>query len=66
MPFVNIKLAGQITDEKKKELIIATAEMLETILGKPKDSTYTVIDEVNPNNWGKGDESIAEIRAKNT
>ena len=64
MPYVNIKVAGEITTEQKKALMTASAKMLEEVLGKPRSATYTVIDEVSPDNWGKGDESITEIRAK--
>jgi 4-oxalocrotonate tautomerase len=62
MPFVNIKVAGKLTNEERKRLIVASAEMLEKELGKPKSSTYTVIEEIDPNAWGKGDESVQEIR----
>lgn len=65
MPYVNIKVAGEISKEEKKALAVGVAELLEKVLNKPKSATYTVIDEVSPDNWAKGDETIAEIRAKN-
>lgn len=64
MPYVNIRVAGKITKEEKKKLIEGTAELLKQVLGKPYDSTYTTIDEVEPDNWGKGKETISEIRAR--
>lgn len=65
MPYVNIKVAGEISKEEKKALAVGVAELLEKVLNKPKSATYTVIDEVSQDNWAKGDETIAEIRAKN-
>lgn len=64
MPFVNIKVAGKISNEEKKELMKGVSELLEKVLSKPKSSTYTVIEEIDPNAWGKGDESVQEIRNK--
>lgn len=62
MPFVNIKVAGSITVEQKNELYRRTAEMLQDVLGKNPKSTYTVIEEVDPDNWAVGDESLTELR----
>jgi 4-oxalocrotonate tautomerase len=64
MPYVNIRVAGKISKEEKKKLIEGTAELLKQVLDKPYDSTYTTIEEVDPDNWGKGKESISEIRAR--
>lgn len=65
MPYVNIKVAGKISKEEKKKLIEGTAELLKEVLNKPYDATYTTIEEVDPDNWGKGKETISELRAKN-
>lgn len=67
MPYVNIKLAGNsATTEQKKELIQGVTQLITDVLGKRSSATYVIIDEVNPDNWGAGGETISEIRAKAT
>jgi 4-oxalocrotonate tautomerase len=64
MPYVNVKVAGKISDAEKKRVIIGIAALLEKELGKAKSTTYTVIEEIDPNSWGVGDLTVAETRAK--
>lgn len=58
MPFVNLKLAGKLTKEQKKEIAERFSETLLKVAGKPKESTYLVIDEVNGENWAHGDKLL--------
>ncbi len=62
MPYVNVRIAGNATTEQKEEVIAGIAELLQRVLGKPPEATYVVIDEVEPENWGKAGKSIATIR----
>jgi 4-oxalocrotonate tautomerase len=64
MPYVNIKLAmgEEVTREQKEELIAATTNVISNILNKNPKATYVVIDEVHPDNWGVGGESLTTIR----
>jgi 4-oxalocrotonate tautomerase len=55
MPFVNLKLIGKLTREQKELIVKEFSETLLKVAGKPKDSTYIVIDEVEAQNWAKGD-----------
>lgn len=65
MPYVNIKLAGNsATKEQKKQLIQGATQLITDVLGKRSSATYVVIDEVNPDNWGAGGETVSELRAK--
>lgn len=72
MPYVNIKVTregskpGQtnVTAEQKAALIQGTSQLLLDILGKPLDSTFVVIDEVEMENWGVGGLPVREFRAK--
>lgn len=64
MPYVNIKLAGEVPAEKKAELIERVTQSITDVLGKRSSSTYVVIEEVNPDNWGVGGETITDIRLK--
>lgn len=62
MPYVNIKLAGEVDAEKKAELIKRATQMITDVLGKRSSSTYVVIDEMNTDNWGVGGKTITQIR----
>lgn len=55
MPYINLKLIGKLTREQKEEIAKRFAEALEQVAGKPKEHTYLVIDEVDAQNWAKGD-----------
>jgi len=55
MPYVNIKVAGKLTKEQKKQIAKEFSETLEKVASKPKDATYIVIDEVQRENWAKGE-----------
>ena len=55
MPYISLKVAGKLTREQKAAIAKEFASALEKIAGKPKDSTYLVIDEVERENWAKGD-----------
>ena len=58
MPYVNLKVAGKLTRDQKTAIAKEFAEALERIAGKPKDATYLVIDEVERENWAKGDKLL--------
>ena len=58
MPYINLKVAGKLTREQKTAIAKEFAETLEKVAGKPKDATYLVIDEVERENWAKGDKLL--------
>ncbi len=58
MPYVSLRVAGKLNRAQKKAIAQEFAATLEKIAGKPKDSTYLVIDEVERENWAKGDELL--------
>ncbi len=65
MPYVSVRIAkGNVTPEQKREVMKRITDVLFEVLGKPKPSTYVVIDEVETDNWGVGGESLTVIRAK--
>lgn len=67
MPYVNIRIAkGEkpLSKEKKAELIKETNKVISGILDKNSKATYIVIDEVDTDNWGVGEESLSSIREK--
>lgn len=60
MPYVNVKVAGPLSEEQRREISKQVSETLETVAGKPKDHTYVVIDEVPRNQWGVGDKLLSD------
>lgn len=51
MPYVNIKLAGTVTREQKKEIAKEITETLERVANKPKSYTYITFEEVPYEDW---------------
>ena len=67
MPFVNIKVTGgkeAPTKEQKEALIKGATQLLVDVLGKNPQGTFVIIDEVDMDNWGRGGESITNLRAQ--
>lgn len=51
MPYVNIKLAGEVTREQKKQIAKEITETLERVANKPKSYTYITFEEVAYEDW---------------
>lgn len=51
MPYVNIKLAGEVTREQKKQIAREITETLERVANKPKSYTYITFEEVAYEDW---------------
>ncbi|WP_120820691.1 4-oxalocrotonate tautomerase family protein [Helicobacter pylori] len=68
MPLINIKLVpenGEPTNEQKQQLIEEVSDLMVKVLNKNKASVVVVIDEIDPNNYGLGGESVHHLRQKN-
>jgi 4-oxalocrotonate tautomerase len=64
MPYVNVRLLDTgVTPAQKDEIIKGMTDVLVSVLGKDPKSTFIVIDEVPPQNWGMDGTSIATARA---
>lgn len=60
MPLINIKLVeGPISAAQKAELISGATELVARVLDKKPSSTWVIIEEVSPDNWGVGGEALA-------
>ncbi|HTL70526.1 MAG TPA: tautomerase family protein [Candidatus Eisenbacteria bacterium] len=55
MPYISLRVVGKLTREQKSLIAKEFAETLEKVAGKPKNSTYLVIDEVPGENWAQGE-----------
>jgi 4-oxalocrotonate tautomerase len=70
MPVVTIEVtregttpgAESVTAEEKAALIKGVSELLRDVLGKPLDSTFVIINEVDTDNWGWGGLPALEYR----
>lgn len=51
MPYVNIRVAGTLTREQKKQIAEELTDMLERIAKKPRSYTYICFDEIPDENW---------------
>jgi 4-oxalocrotonate tautomerase len=51
MPYVNIRIAGALTRDQKKQIAEEVTDTLERIALKPKRYTYIAFDELSDENW---------------
>jgi len=58
MPYVNVKIAGTLTDEQKREIARQVTETMREVAGKPPQYTYVVIEEVPRSDWAIGGEML--------
>lgn len=56
--------ADSATAEQKAALIHGVSKLLLDVLGKPMDSTFVIIDEVETENWGRGGLPVEQFRAR--
>jgi 4-oxalocrotonate tautomerase len=54
MPYVQLRVAGQLSREQKETIAREFTATLERVAGKPPGATYVVIEEVPRGNWAKG------------
>jgi 4-oxalocrotonate tautomerase len=72
MPIITIQVTREgttpeargVTAEQKAQLIKGASELLLTVLGKPVESTFVIIDEVELENWGWGGLPVLEYRQR--
>jgi 4-oxalocrotonate tautomerase len=54
MPYVNIRVAGNLNRTQKEEICAGVTEVIARVAGKPKDSILIFIDEVEHENIASG------------
>ncbi|GAA4597054.1 4-oxalocrotonate tautomerase family protein [Planotetraspora phitsanulokensis] len=72
MPIVTIQITREGTEpgaesagaEQKAALIQGVSRLLLDVLGKPMESTFVVIEEVELENWGWGGLPVEQFRAQ--
>ncbi len=54
MPYVNIRVAGELSKEQKQKIAKGVTEVIAEVANKPKESVLLFIDEESPANIAKG------------
>jgi 4-oxalocrotonate tautomerase len=54
MPYINIKLAGNLNKDQKKEIAKEVTELMQRVAKKPASYTYIVFEEVRSEDWAIG------------
>ena len=60
MPYVNVKLAGEVTREQKAQIAKEITETFERVARKPKSYTYITFEEVAYEDWAIGGKLLDE------
>jgi 4-oxalocrotonate tautomerase len=60
MPYVNIRIAGTLSHEQRKQIAAEVTSTLERVVLKPKSSIYISFDEVPRENWAVGGELLGK------
>ena len=63
MPYVNLKTAGELTDDQKREIAARFTDVLEEVAGKPRQYTYVVIEEIPRTDWAIGGQTLSDRAA---
>jgi 4-oxalocrotonate tautomerase len=61
MPYVNVRLAGNLTREQKQKIAEEITDTLERVALKPKSYTYITFDEVKEENWAVAGELLDQL-----
>ena len=54
MPYVNVKVAGNLSQSQKEDIAEGVSRLLYEVASKPLESTYVVIEEIERENWAVG------------
>jgi 4-oxalocrotonate tautomerase len=53
MPYINVRVAGKLTGDQKRQIVSRMTQIMEEVAGKPPSATYITIDELSRQNWAK-------------
>ena len=54
MPYINVKLAGNLNKEQKQEIAKEITDVMQRVANKPPSYTYIVFNEVASEDWAIG------------
>lgn len=58
MPYVHVRVAGELTREQKSKIAEEITETLARVANKPPSYTYVTIEEVKLENWAVAGELL--------
>ena len=58
MPYIDIKVAGSLTEDQKSQIANDIATTMERVANKPKSATYITFTEIPRNSWSKNGELL--------
>ncbi|MCD6291850.1 MAG: 4-oxalocrotonate tautomerase family protein [Deltaproteobacteria bacterium] len=61
MPYVNIRVAGELTREQKSEMCAGVTEVIAKVANKPKEAVLIFIDEEVRDNISKGGVLLSDL-----
>lgn len=65
MPFINVKLVkGQATAEQKQQVIAGVTDLVVKVMGRDRDLTVVVLDELEASQWAIGGRTLAQLPEK--
>ena len=64
MPFVNIRLVGGRSQERKDEISKRVVDGISDLLQLPRNDIWVVFEDVSAADWYVGSTTVAEIRKK--
>ena len=64
MPVIRISMATGRTDAQKKKVALEITESIARCCDSHAEHVYVIFDDVPPNNWTVGGETITERKAK--
>jgi 4-oxalocrotonate tautomerase len=62
MPFVNIRILNEHSQERKNEIAKRVSAAISDVTGLPKDVIWVVFEDVTPNDWFVGGTSVTVLR----
>jgi len=64
MPFVNIRMVGGRTQQRKDEISKRVVDAISDVLQLPRDDIWVVFEDVPAEDWYVGSTAVAERRMK--
>lgn len=62
MPFVNIRILNEHSQERKNEIAKRVSAAISDVTGLPKDVIWVVFEDVSTNDWFVGGTSVTVLR----
>lgn len=66
MPYVDIKLAGQITIDQRRKIAKGISEVIAKVANKSQDSVYISFTEFDRSEFAKGENILSDLDQKNS